>query len=150
VLDSGLRISPDSGVVRTAARYPTLVYHCRGSEKRIAKLEARGVTVVRVRAEKRGRNDGSERVDLRAVLADLASREVMHLFVEGGGVVASSFLRRGLVDKLLLFVAPRVMGDLNGLGAFSEIDVSAIKKSHGFRIEDIARVDPDLMITLYP
>jgi len=162
VLDSGLRISPDSGVVRTASRYPTLVYHCRGSEERVRKLEARGVTVVRVRAGRRGRGDGCgrgagsgkgkslARVDVRAVLADLASRGVMHLFVEGGGVVASSFLRLGLVDKLVLFVAPIVMGDLNGLGSFSEINIGAIKESHGFRIDGIVLLDPDLMITLYP
>ncbi|MFC1799981.1 RibD family protein [Candidatus Eisenbacteria bacterium] len=164
VLDSGLRISPDSGVVRTASRYPTLVYHCRGSEERVRKLEARGVTVVRVRAGRRGRGDGRghgrgagsgegkslSRVDVRAVLADLASRGVMHLFVEGGGVVASSFLRLGLVDKLVLFVAPKVMGDLNGLGSFSEINIGTIKESHDFRIDGIVPLDPDLMITLYP
>ncbi len=162
VLDSGLRIPAGSDIVRTADRYPTLVYHCRGSEKRVARLEARGVTVVRVGAGRRGRTGGGgraggggrvdarERVDIRRVLDDLGSRGVMHLFVEGGGVVASSFLERGLVDKLVLFVAPRVMGDLNGLGAFSEIDVSAIGKSHGFKIDEIERVDPDLMIKLYP
>jgi diaminohydroxyphosphoribosylaminopyrimidine deaminase/5-amino-6-(5-phosphoribosylamino)uracil reductase len=174
VLDSGLRISPEAGVVRTASSYPTLVYHCRGSERRVRRLEARGVTVVKVRAgrggrgdgrrgdaardEGRGRGDGRDagrdnspaRVDIRAVLADLARRGVMHLFVEGGGVVASSFLRLGLVDKLVLFVAPMVMGDLNGLGAFSEVNIGSIKQSHGFKIDEVARLDPDLMITLYP
>ncbi len=168
VLDSGLRIPAGSDIVRTADRYPTLVYHCRGSEKRVARLEARGVTVVRVRAGRHGRTGGGGRVggggsaggegraggrgrvDIRGVLDDLASRGVMHLFVEGGGVVASSFLERGLVDKLVLFVAPRVIGDPNGLGAFSEVDVSAIRKSHGFKIDEIERVDPDLMMTLYP
>jgi diaminohydroxyphosphoribosylaminopyrimidine deaminase/5-amino-6-(5-phosphoribosylamino)uracil reductase len=144
VLDSGLRISPDSDVVRTAERYPTLVYHCRGSEKRCAELEARGVSVLKVRAHRSGR------VDIRAVLADLASRGVLHLFVEGGGVVASAFLRRGLVDKLVLFVAPRVLGDLNGLGAFSEVSVGAMGKSYGFRIDEVIRVGPDLMVKLYP
>jgi len=150
ILDSGLRISPDSGVVRTASKYPTLVYHCRGSEERVRKLEARGATVVKVRAARRGRRKGLARVDVRAVIADLASRGVMHLFVEGGGVVASSFLRLGLVDKLVLFIAPKVMGDLNGLGSFSEINIGGIEESHGFRIDEVVQLDPDLMISLYP
>jgi len=162
VLDSGLRISPDSGVVLTASRYPTLVYHCRGSEERVRRLEARGVTVVKVRAGRRGRGEGcgrgegggrgrsQARVDVRAVLADLAARGVMHLFVEGGGVVASSFLRLGLVDKLVLFIAPRVMGDINGLGSFSEISIGSIKESHGFRIDEVVPLGPDLIMTLYP
>jgi diaminohydroxyphosphoribosylaminopyrimidine deaminase/5-amino-6-(5-phosphoribosylamino)uracil reductase len=162
VLDSGLRISPDSSLIKTAARYPTLVYHCSGSEKRVRSLEARQATVVRVRAGGLGRGgglvrggspargEGPARVDIRAVLADLASRGVMHLFVEGGSVVASLFLKEGLVDKLVLFIAPKVMGDLNGLGSFSEINIGGIKESYGFRIDEIVRLDPDLMLTLYP
>jgi diaminohydroxyphosphoribosylaminopyrimidine deaminase/5-amino-6-(5-phosphoribosylamino)uracil reductase len=172
VLDSGLRLPPEAGVVRTAHRYPTLVYHCRGSQRRIRRLEARGVTVVKVGAAPQGRaasgsqvdglargdrggnragpGKGRARVDIRAVLADLARRGVMHLFVEGGGVVASAFLSLGLVDKLVLFVAPRVMGDLNGLGSFSEIAVGSTGQSHGFTIDEVERLDPDLMMTLYP
>lgn len=161
VLDSGLRTPPDSEVVRTASSHPTLIYHCRGSEKRVRRLETLGATVVRVRGDRRGRVDGGRndggrridggaRVDIRSVLADLASRGVMHLFVEGGAVVASSFLRLGLVDKLALFIAPRVMGDINGLGSFSEIDVKAIRQSHDFRIDEVMRLGHDLMITLYP
>ncbi len=144
VLDSGLRISPDSEVIRTAARHPTIVYHCRGSQKRARALESRGAEVVRLRAGRKGR------VDIRRVVRDLAAREVMHLFVEGGGAVASSFLNLGLVDRLLLFLAPRVMGDVNGLGAFSEVNVKTIRKCRGFRICDVTRLDPDLMIELRP
>jgi diaminohydroxyphosphoribosylaminopyrimidine deaminase/5-amino-6-(5-phosphoribosylamino)uracil reductase len=168
ILDSGLRISPEAGVVRTASRYPTLVYHCRGSERRVRRLEAMGVTVVRVgaepqrpvsgvgpagragRADATGQTGGRARVDLHAVLKDLASRGVMHIFVEGGGVVASALLRMGLVDKLVLFIAPKVMGDLNGLGSFPEIKIASIKESYGFRIDEVARLDADLMVTLYP
>jgi diaminohydroxyphosphoribosylaminopyrimidine deaminase/5-amino-6-(5-phosphoribosylamino)uracil reductase len=162
VLDSGLRIPADSGLVTTSSKYPTLVYHCRGSRERVRRLEAQGVTVVKVRAGRRGsvkadgrgeesgRGKRPARVDISSVLEDLASRGVMHLFVEGGGVVASSFLKLGLVDKLLLFVAPKVMGGLNALDAFPEIDIGSIKESHGFRIDKVVALDPDLMMTLYP
>jgi hypothetical protein len=50
----------------------------------------------------------------------------------------------------VLFIAPKVMGDLNGLGSFPEIKIASIKESYGFRIDEVARLDADLMVTLYP
>ena len=53
--------------------------------------------------------------DLHAVLADLASRGVNTLMVEGGPAVISSFLREGLADYVKVFVAPRIFGEGKGL-----------------------------------
>jgi diaminohydroxyphosphoribosylaminopyrimidine deaminase/5-amino-6-(5-phosphoribosylamino)uracil reductase len=50
------------------------------------------------------------RVDLADLLDKLAQRGVTHLLVEGGGEVATSFLAAGLVDRLLLFLSPRIVG----------------------------------------
>jgi diaminohydroxyphosphoribosylaminopyrimidine deaminase/5-amino-6-(5-phosphoribosylamino)uracil reductase len=50
------------------------------------------------------------RIDLQDLLDKLAQRGVTHLLVEGGGEVATSFLAAGLVDRLLVFLSPRVVG----------------------------------------
>jgi 5-amino-6-(5-phosphoribosylamino)uracil reductase len=54
---------------------------------------------------------GDRRVDLPAVLADLAARGVRRLMVEGGGRVLAQFLAEGLADELDLAVAPLFVGD---------------------------------------
>jgi 5-amino-6-(5-phosphoribosylamino)uracil reductase len=54
---------------------------------------------------------GEHRVDLPAVLADLAGRGVQRLMVEGGGSVLAQFLAEGLADELDLVVAPLFVGD---------------------------------------
>ena len=51
------------------------------------------------------------RVDLKALLKKLGQAGVTHLMVEGGGAIFSSFLKEKLVDRLCLFLAPKLLGD---------------------------------------
>ncbi|MGD8377355.1 MAG: bifunctional diaminohydroxyphosphoribosylaminopyrimidine deaminase/5-amino-6-(5-phosphoribosylamino)uracil reductase RibD [Acidobacteriota bacterium] len=104
VLDSALRTPPDCRLVRSARRQPVRFYTTRRApEARRRTLEAAGAEVCAV-AGRRGR------VEPAAVLEDLARREVASVILEGGGEVHASFLRAGLVDKVLLFVAPLLLG----------------------------------------
>ena len=78
---------------------------------RVRALAAAGATIVPV-----PRRQG--RVDLRAALGALAAREVRAVMVEGGGEVHGAFLDAGLVDRVALFIAPRLLG---GRGATAAI-----------------------------
>jgi diaminohydroxyphosphoribosylaminopyrimidine deaminase/5-amino-6-(5-phosphoribosylamino)uracil reductase len=75
-------------------------------------------------------------------LATLAAAGVQSLLLEGGPTLAASFLRAGLVDKLLVFVAPRVAGE--GPRLFGDFDGS-LRLS---RFE-AARVGEDVLLTAY-
>jgi diaminohydroxyphosphoribosylaminopyrimidine deaminase/5-amino-6-(5-phosphoribosylamino)uracil reductase len=144
VLDTNLSTPPERRVVETAELHPTIIY-CADSEGRKArKLEAKGVKVKRVATS----GDGLLR--LEAVLADLASLGVMHVFVEGGSRVSSSLLGAGLVDKVIDFIAPKVLGDVNGLGAFCKLDVKNLKTCYGFRLDEFHTVGGDAIMVLYP
>jgi diaminohydroxyphosphoribosylaminopyrimidine deaminase/5-amino-6-(5-phosphoribosylamino)uracil reductase len=144
VLDSNLSIPLGSNLVKTAKRYPVLVYYVDAPAGRRKLLEENGVWLQKTR----GGRGGSVR--LGEVLTDLGSRAVMHLFVEGGSAVASSFMKAGLVDKLHVFIAPKVMGDVHGLGSFSKLAVRRLDKCYGFRLNSIRQVGEDALITLYP
>jgi 5-amino-6-(5-phosphoribosylamino)uracil reductase len=99
-----------SGDLDSSARFFTagegdrLVYVPAGEQERVRDRLAglAGVQVVGV---------GDHRVDLPAVLADLAARGVRRLMVEGGGSVLAQFLADGLADELDLVVAPLFVGD---------------------------------------
>jgi len=100
VLDSTLRTPADSHVLDGGV--PTLIIHARDakpSDRRFAHVELLAV-------------DGENgRLDLAAVLAELARREVNELQIEAGPILSGAFLAAGLVDELLLYLAPTLLGD---------------------------------------
>ena len=84
------------------------------------------------------------RIELPALLAELARREVNELHVEAGAQLNAALWRAGLVDELLLYQAPLLLGEGPGLatlGPFTEL-------AQGVRLEyqTVGRVGPDLRI----
>jgi diaminohydroxyphosphoribosylaminopyrimidine deaminase/5-amino-6-(5-phosphoribosylamino)uracil reductase len=112
ILDSRQRLPADSRLARSAREIPVYLV---STEPPSADLTALGVRVLEVKAV------GAARPDLPATLDRLAAEGLSELFVEGGGQVAASFLRCGLVDALEWFRAPIVIGGegrpgIGGLG----------------------------------
>lgn len=109
VIDSNLQTPPTARLFGTAGR-PVWIYAASRDETRAAALEARGATIIVC-------PNASGKVDLAAMLADLATREVNELHVEAGHKLNGSLLREGLIDELLVYLAPKWIGD--GLGMAS-------------------------------
>lgn len=86
--------------------------------------------------------------NLRAVLHDLAGQGVQRVFVEGGPAVAASFLREGLVDELLVYVAPMLLG--GDLLAVRDIGVATISHARHLAVSSVERLGDDLLIVASP
>jgi len=99
VVDSQLRTPADSHVLDAGA--PTLLVHAAN-----AQVPARLAEVERLALAR-----GDDGLDLRALLAELARRDVNELHVEAGPRLAGSLFAQGLADELLLYVAPVLLGD---------------------------------------
>lgn len=82
--------------------------------------------------------------DLDAVLADLFSRDIRSVFVEGGPTIASEFIRRGLVDDYLVYLAPVLLGG-PGL-ALGDIGVDTIGSAVRLRVTSFTPLGDDLAI----
>lgn len=134
VLDSRQRLSPGCRLVTTAREVPTYVI---ATTEPVPHLVAAGVRVLRVLAV------GDARPELHDVVAALAAEGLTRLFVEGGGQVAASFLRCGLVDALEWFRAPMVIGGEGrpGVGALA---LSALSEAPRFRRLDVQVLGDDL------
>jgi diaminohydroxyphosphoribosylaminopyrimidine deaminase/5-amino-6-(5-phosphoribosylamino)uracil reductase len=104
VLDTEARTPPTARLIGagTPARALIMVGPEAGPAP-VRALEASGATVVRLAT-------GGGRLDPAAVLADLLGREVRGALLEGGGEVHGAFLDAGLVDRVAIFVAPRLLG----------------------------------------
>jgi diaminohydroxyphosphoribosylaminopyrimidine deaminase/5-amino-6-(5-phosphoribosylamino)uracil reductase len=134
VLDSRQRLSPLSKLARTARDVPT--YVVATGEAGPALIEA-GVRVLRVRAV------GEDRPELKSVVEALAAEGLARLFVEGGGQVAASFLRCGLVDAIEWFRAPVLIGG-EGRPAIGALAVAALAEAPHFRRIEVREVGADL------
>lgn len=116
---------------------PLWIYTASQDTARRAELEARGATVIPMPG-------AGGKVDLAAMLADLARREVNELHVEAGHKLNGSFLREGLVDELLVYVAPKLLGpgrDMASLAPLQELAGAIPLDFHS-----IERIGPDLRL----
>lgn len=94
------------------------------------------------------RTDG--RVDLEHVLGELHARGIRSLVVEGGALVHSEFIRRALWQKMILFVAPMLVGGAESPALFFDEGVARLTEAHRFRFDRAEFVGRDLMIVAYP
>ena len=140
VVDSKLDTPPTARIL--AAPGQVLVYAARQAPERAAMLRASGEVEVAVVANAAGK------VDLRAMLDDLAARGVNELHVEAGAKLNGSFVREGLVDEWLVYLAPRLLGAGRDLAAFGPL--ASLDQSLNLRLRSVERVGEDLRLVLRP
>jgi diaminohydroxyphosphoribosylaminopyrimidine deaminase/5-amino-6-(5-phosphoribosylamino)uracil reductase len=105
--------------------------------ERVAALEARGVTVLRCKS-----HEG--RVDVNDLVSRLGALDVSEILVEGGGQLAWAFLEAGLVDRVIAFVAPMLLG---GGGAPRAVGGTGLllPKAMRVRVVSVRQVGADWM-----
>jgi diaminohydroxyphosphoribosylaminopyrimidine deaminase / 5-amino-6-(5-phosphoribosylamino)uracil reductase len=103
VLDSRLRCPLESRLVKTA-RKDVLIFCSFAEEKKRRVLEGRGIRVEQVPL---GSSDG--RPDLTKIVARLGELEITSLLIEGGALVNWTALAAGIVDKVFLYYAPKIL-----------------------------------------
>jgi diaminohydroxyphosphoribosylaminopyrimidine deaminase/5-amino-6-(5-phosphoribosylamino)uracil reductase len=114
-----------------------LIYAAVPDEARKAALEARGATVVYCPGP-------GGKVDLAAMLRDLAAREVNEVHVEAGHKLNGSLLREALVDEFLVYLAPKLLGA--GRGMVNIGPLTELAQAVPLTYRDTSLVGPDLRI----
>lgn len=140
IVDTQGRTPPDARIFREPGQ--TIVATKKLDPFRQRRLSEAGVEVWML-PSRRGR------VDLHALLKALGQREVTSLLVEGGGTLLGSFFDEELVDKVMAFVAPIIIGGEKAPGAVAGSGVKRISQAlrlHRVRVE---RLGEDMLITGY-
>lgn len=148
VLDSQLRTPPGARVLQpppssaggdgAGEKGMVLIYTAVEHAEKRAALEHRGATVAVM-------PDGKGKVDLPAMLGDLAQRGCNEVLVEAGSILNGALLRAGLVDELLLYVAPQLLGDAaRGMAQLGEL--LSLDQRVNLKWQDVGRVGEDLRI----
>lgn len=100
------------------------IYAAVQNDEKKAALEAQGATVICLPGQTAQTQD---KVDLKAMLADLAKREVNELHVEAGNKLNGSLIREGLVDEFVVYLAPKLIGmgrDMANFGPLAELSMA--------------------------
>jgi riboflavin-specific deaminase-like protein len=125
IVDSKLRVPLESNVIADGAAKTLIATTPEASNEAATAIRARGAEVLRAHAAE----DGS--VDLRDLFKRLRARGVRSLLVEGGRGIITSALRDGLVDRLTVCIAPKVIGE--GIEAVGDLGVDYLRQAMTFR-----------------
>jgi diaminohydroxyphosphoribosylaminopyrimidine deaminase/5-amino-6-(5-phosphoribosylamino)uracil reductase len=97
--------------------------------------------------EKIATQDG--RIDLHVLMTDLAKKEINLVHVEAGSVLCGALLKNGLVDEIIVYMAPHIMGD-NAKGLFHLPGLEQMKDRIALTIKDVRSIGNDIRITARP
>ena len=139
VVDSRLQTPVDAKLFITGRSL--LIYAAVRDDEKEAALVARGATVIYMPGNAPGIEN---KVDLKAMLADLARREINELHVEAGHKLNGSLMRETLVDELLVYLAPRLIGQGRGMANFGPL--TALDQTVPLEFKSTAMLGPDLRI----
>lgn len=89
-------------------------------------------------------------MDIGALVEWLGNREVTSVLCEGGPRVAASLLEEGLVDKMIMYMAPKVTGGEAAPGPVGGTGAGLMSRAAGFRFDSVCGSGEDLKITAYP
>lgn len=141
VLDTQLRSPPDAKVWNAGAR--RIAISVRPPADRMDALRVRGVEVALV-----GTTPDS-RVDLRSALDTLGRMQINEVLAECGPHLAGALLQAGLVDEMVIYAAPSLLGD-EGRALAHLPGISALKDRLPFKFIDVRLIGEDLRLTAIP
>ena len=141
VVDNRARIPLGAKVLNREA--PTIVATTKfASKRKIEALRKKGARVLVIK-------DRDEKVDLKELLKRLGKLEIVSLLVEGGGRINASFLENSLVDKVLFFVAPKIIGGEEAITPVEGEGIERIKDAIELRDISIKRLGEDVLVEGY-
>jgi len=142
ILDSRLRIPEDARVIGISSSRTLIATTPLAPKDKIERLDKAGAQVLLIESK-------NGKVDLRAFLSKMGEMGMMSVLVEGGGRVNGAFLDEGLVDKFLLFLSPRLMGDPQSPGIFQGKGFEHLKDSISVKDVKVKRIGEDILVEGY-
>ncbi len=150
VLDAGLKTPPAARMLTTGG--PILIMTAASAGEREAGFAARRAELVKRGAaveEVTGTDPDGSRLSLPEVLDRLGRREINELWVEAGARLAGALLREALVDELIVYIAPRLLGP-QARPLVEMTELRNLQDAPDFVIVDSCRVGEDLRLRLRP
>ena len=152
IADSHLRIPLDSNIVKTAGEYRTIVVHCMpdtdgvGDHEQVsqagkaADLKKAGIELVRTPSV-------NGHVDVAYLMKYLGEAGIDSVLVEGGGTLNDSIIRAGLVDRVEVFIAPKIFGGQDAKSPVAGIGINEVDQASKFKLFEVAHYGDDIQLS---
>jgi riboflavin-specific deaminase-like protein len=138
VVDSLARIPPTASLLTDEAPGNTIVAHVpEAPSERLESLHKLGAQTLCIPADAEGR------VDLAQLLRSLRQRGIESLMVEGGAAITTQLLRQRLVDRLVVTVAPKLVG--TGLNSVGDLHITRLDEALTFSELTVKQIGPDVI-----
>jgi diaminohydroxyphosphoribosylaminopyrimidine deaminase/5-amino-6-(5-phosphoribosylamino)uracil reductase len=143
ILDGRLSIAPTARVCTRSPTARTLiaVAEDHGQQKKQRQLEAQGVQIMCFPTK-------NGQIPLRPLLAELGQRGHKSVLIEGGGRVAAAALREGVVDKVLFFYAPLLLGG-DGRAMIGSLGIDRVAAGQKLHTMTVERIGKDILVAAY-
>ena len=139
VVDSTLKIPKNCNLMKNPAKL-IVATTSKASKNMIKKLQQKGVTII-ITKSKNGM------VDLQDLVKQLGRHEIASIMIEGGSELNSTAIKAGVVDKIFIFTAPKIIG--NGLGAIGNLGINKIDKAINLKNSVAKKIGNDILIEGY-
>jgi diaminohydroxyphosphoribosylaminopyrimidine deaminase/5-amino-6-(5-phosphoribosylamino)uracil reductase len=142
VLDNQLKIPLDCKLIKTAKKYPLLIYTKKDSVRTNPEIAEK---IAKKGAEVFAYQGAQGRSNLHFLLDELSKRGIAHLLVEGGPKVLTSFLKEELADEVVVYIAPKILGALGSADITGPM--AELTQAVGLHHVDIKRFGEDVRLS---
>ncbi len=139
VVDSKLKIPKQCSLMKEPSKLVIATTNI-ASKKETEKFRQAGVNVIITKSIK-------GMVDLQDLMRQLGKHDITSLMIEGGSQLNSSAIKAGIADKVLIFTAPKLIG--NGLGAIGSLGIKKIDKAIKLKNITTRKIGKDLLVEGY-
>ena len=136
IVDSSLKISERAKVLKDASKV-IIATTPKAQKGKIEKLQHKGVRVIVLKPKK-------GLVDLNELMKELGKSEIALVMVEGGAELSGNAIREGIVDKVLIFTAPKIIG--NGLEPIKNLGIKKVDKAINLKNVLTRKIGKDLLV----
>ena len=143
IVDSKLRISMESQIVKTAKQYRTIVACAVDNQDKIKKLKSLGIEILILKDEK----ILEPKVDLKLLMKKLGAMEIDSVLVEGGGILNDSLRKNNLIDRMEVFIAPKILGGDLAKSPVEGEGVDELNEATTFNLIKTRFIDQDIQLS---
>ncbi|MGJ7921530.1 bifunctional diaminohydroxyphosphoribosylaminopyrimidine deaminase/5-amino-6-(5-phosphoribosylamino)uracil reductase RibD [Neobacillus sp. LXY-4] len=143
ILDTHLRLPLDAQVTETSEAQTWIITGDGVDQNKLALFKEKGVEVITVPVTNAG-------LDLQHALKILFEKGITDILLEGGSELNGAFLKKSLINKYLIYIAPKLLGGRNSLTPFAGKDAESMNEALNVEIHAIEHYGRDLCITAYP
>ena len=140
VIDSKLQISEKAKIVKKEPFKLIILTSKSANKKKVKALQSKGVRIIQTKLN-RGK------IDLKEAMKELGKHDITSIMIEGGAVLNAEAIRAGIVDKMLFFISPKMIGQ--GPAAVGDLGITQVDKALKLKNIDFKKIGKDILVEGY-